>query len=135
MDRCTVVVRSTHGAPIKSTPIRVGIRTPDLATNVSISVWFPSSTSLELGDKTLNKVLPRNAANPPAGCTDVYQTTPIRAYTNWANGGSTLEDVVVGTDITDMAAFRSLDPSGAQVTGGYVKVRLLRLEWVCLSDS
>lgn len=119
---CTVVVRPSHSQPATGVTIRVSTRAPQLTAALTLSVWFPSTTRVVADDAVLQSLLPHNANQPPAGCTDRFQSSQLRALANWTNGGAAATNTLLDIDVTDLVSFSSNDESGAMVSGAMVQV-------------
>jgi hypothetical protein len=122
LESCNVVVRPSNSRPTKGAVVRITTpRTPlALTRTLSFSVWFPTRVGAKVSDPTLQGLLPHNAGQPPAGCSDRFQSTPITASATWSNGGTGPKDSVADTDITDLCTFSSDDESSAMVSGRMV---------------
>lgn len=117
--KCVVNVDAVNTAAAKHLAFTLGYG--GIFATAVISVWQPSRVVVQAEDPVLNSVLPLNAAPPSAGCTDSYQSSRLRAWVDWSNGGDAATDALASSDITALVSFASNDSSVALVFGATVK--------------
>jgi hypothetical protein len=117
--QCMVSVEAVNTVPAKDLAVTLGAS--GFVATVVLSVWQPVKARVDADDTTLNSVLPLNAGPLGGGCYERYQSTRLRARTDWTNGGSTPTDTIAAADITQLATFSSNDSSVVQVLGANVR--------------
>lgn len=116
---CVVRVEAPNAAAAKDLEFAVGLGS--LSTSVVFSIWQPSNVAVVAEDPVLNSVMPLNAAPLPAGCSDRYQATRLKATADWSNGGAAAGDTIRQADVTALAAFVSNSSGVAFVLGATLR--------------